>query len=262
VKVGIVTLSYNQRRFLEEAIHSVFSVSKRERLKYVIVDPGSADGSQALIRRYAEQIDTVLLEPDMGPADGLNKGFAMCEDCDILGYLNADDRFASGALDWVINYFGLHPEIDCLLGGVAIIDERGRRRCRARVSDVFNLRRYAIGACNVFQQGTFFRRSLFEQTNGFNQENRTCWDAELVVDLALAGGRFARTKRILGEFRIHGGSITGSGRLTGQYRLDRERISAKIRCSGVPPYSFWQAILVRILHRANPVRHAAYMLAS
>jgi glycosyltransferase involved in cell wall biosynthesis len=262
VKIGIVTLSYNQRKFLEEAIRSVSSISKRERLKYIVVDPGSTDGSQELIQRYREQIETMIFERDAGPSDGLNKGFAACKDCEILGYLNADDRFRPGILDWVLSYFEKQPHIDVLLGSIAIIDTIGTRSFRARVPDQLDLRRYAIDACNVFQQGTFFRRCLFEQTGGFNQQNRTCWDAELLVDLALAGGRFGRTKRILGEFRIHNESITGSGRSAEQYRRDRARIKDKIESAGVPLYPLWRARLIRLIYRANPIRHASYILAS
>jgi glycosyltransferase involved in cell wall biosynthesis len=231
-------------------------------LKYVVVDAGSRDGSRRIIRNFGNEIDLMICEPDSGPANGLNKGFRECADCDVLGYLNSDDRFTPGALDWVLEFFRSHPEVDCLVGAIAIIGPRGCRSCRARVPDRFDLRKYAIDACNVFQQGTFFRRRAFEQTGGFNEQNRTCWDGELLVDLALAGGRFARTRRILGEFRIHHESITGSGRSTGQYRQDRTRIREKIESAGVPPYLAWQANMLRLVRRANPIRQVSYFLAS
>jgi hypothetical protein len=68
---------------------------------------------------------------------------------------------------------------------------------------------------------------MFAKTK-FNLENRTCWDGELIVDMALAGARIHQTKKILGEFRIYSDSITGSGRLREQIRKDHARISKKI----------------------------------
>jgi glycosyltransferase involved in cell wall biosynthesis len=262
LNIGIVTISYNQQRFLQEAINSVTSLANRGRLRYVVVDPGSADGSRELIAGNGSNIDRAILESDRGPADGLNKGFGACDDCEVLGYLNSDDLFAPGALDWVLEYFNCNTDVDVLLGAIAVIDQAGKRSPRSRVCDLFDLRRYAIGACNAFQQGTFFRRSAFERTGGFNIANRTCWDSELLVDLALAGARFHKTNRILGEFRVHGESITGSGRLTEQYLKDQERIRRKIQAAGVLPYAEWQATILRGLHRINPIRQASYLLAS
>jgi glycosyltransferase involved in cell wall biosynthesis len=260
--LGIVTISFNQAQFLTAAIDSVVTTPVRSSLKYVVVDPGSTDGSQQLVSRRSGDVNLKIFEPDNGPADGLNKGFSVCGDCEILGYLNADDRFVPGALEWVLRYFAGNPHVDVLLGAVAIIDKWGQRAPRGRVSDRFDLRRYAIGTCNAFQQGTFFRRRAFERTTGFNVDNRTCWDAELLVDMAIAGATFSSTRRLLGEFRLHSESITGSGRLNHRYIQDRERILGKIRAAGFAPYAPWQAALLRGVHRFSPVRHLSYLLAS
>jgi glycosyltransferase involved in cell wall biosynthesis len=261
LKIGIVTISYNQRPFLIEAIESVLSAGLRERLKYVVVDPGSIDGSRDVIQSYGSGIDISIFEPDRGPADGLNKGFAACPDCEILGYLNSDDRFIPKVLDWVYEYFLTNSGTDVLLGGISLIDANGHEYLRPRVSDKFSLNRYAVGACNVFQQGTFFRRRIFEATGGFNIGNKSCWDGELVVDMALAGGRFRRTRRLLGQFRIYPESITGSQRFAVQYQLDQERIANKIYETGVKPYPKLLRELIRLGHKSNPIRQLEYMVA-
>ena len=259
--LGIVTISFNQARFLAECIESV-QLSDASRLRYVMVDPGSTDGSRELIEKYRDRFSALVLEPDRGPADGLNKGFAVC-DADIYGYLNSDDRFRKGALDWVLAYFQNHPETDVLLGAIARFDENGKVSPRKRTQDQpFDLRKYAVCACNVFQQGTFFRREAFHKTNGFNLDSKTAWDAELVVDMALAGCRFDYTNKILGDFRIYPQSITGSQRLAQGYIEDREYLRKKIWRAGIPPYSPLQARMVKLAHRFDPMRHLSYFLAT
>src|SRR5215472_3053330 len=166
MKIGIVTISYNQARYLAEAIESV-QMADPERLEYVIVDPGSTDGSHQIIERYRRRFSRVLLERDQGPPDGLNNGFAVIT-ADILGYLNSDDRFSPGALDFVLDYFEDHPEIDVLFGAIRIVDEHGRPHIRKRTPDPLDLRRYAYETCYFWQQATFFRRTAFHKTGGFN----------------------------------------------------------------------------------------------
>jgi glycosyltransferase involved in cell wall biosynthesis len=259
--LGIVTISFNQARFLTECIQSVKLADSRK-LRYVIVDPGSTDGSRELIERHRDRFSAVVLEPDRGPADGLNKGFAVC-DADVYGYLNSDDRFRPGALDYVFDYFDNHPQTDILLGAIALVDEKGRTKLRRRTQDrPFDVRKFAVCACNVFQQGTFFRKEAFRRTQGFNLSSKTAWDSELVVDMALAGCRFDYTDKVLADFRIYPQSITGSKRLWKGLLEDREHLRTKIWNAGIEPYSPLEERLVRLAHRLNPVRHLSYLRAS
>ena len=257
MRLGIVTISYNQAKYLAEAIESV-QVDDPESLDYVIVDPGSADGSREIIARYRRRFSRILFEPDKGPPDGLNKGFAGTS-AGILGYLNSDDRFAPGALDYVLRYFERRPEVDVLCGAIRIIDETGRASIRRRTPDRIDLRRYAYETCFFWQQATFFRREAFLKTGGFNLASQTAWDGELVVDMALAGCRFAYTNKILGDFRIYGDSITGSGRLSTALRLDRVHMREKILNAGVPPASTLEVRVMKALYKLDLRRHWSYL---
>lgn len=259
--IGIVTISFNQAAFIKEAIESIVEASRGVKVKYVVVDAGSTDATASVLEKYRGNIDILIQEPDQGPADGLNKGFSHCGDCDILGYVNADDRLRPESLTWAQSVLDGHPSIDVLLGAIAIVNENGKVSRRARVSDHFDVRRYAANACNVFQQGTFFRRGAFERTAGFNVQNRTCWDGELVVDMALTGASFMRTRKILGDFRIYPTSITGSKRFADQYARDKQRIADKVYASGIDKPSAMERILLQRAHRFNPMRQMAYLLA-
>ncbi len=253
--LGIVTISFNQARFLPEAIESVrLRDANSGDLRYVIVDAGSRDGSRDVIAQHRERFAAVILEPDQGPADGLNKGFAACGG-DILGYLNSDDRFTPGALDFVLDYFERHRHVDVLLGAVRMVDEQGRPHWRGRAVDHLDLREFAYGAGFIWQQATFFRRAYFERAGGFNPANRISWDSELVIDLALAGARFGYTPLALGDFRIYGESITGSGRLAALGQQELARVRQKILQSGVRPMPQWEERMARAVYRYNPLRH-------
>jgi GT2 family glycosyltransferase len=257
MKIGIVSISFNQGKYLAEAIESV-SLADPARLAYVIVDPGSTDDSREIIERYRRRFSRIIFEPDQGPADGLNKGFATL-DADILGYVNSDDRFAPGALDYVLRYFERHPSADALCGAIRIIGERGRPSLRRRTPDPIDLRRYAYESCFFWQQATFFRREAFLKAGGFNIANETAWDGELVVDMALAGCRFGYTNKLLGDFRIYGDSITGSGRLSDALRRDRQHMREKILRAGIPRASQLEVRVMQYLYKFNLRRHWSYL---
>jgi hypothetical protein len=177
----------------------------------------------------------------------------------VLGYLNSDDRFTPGALDYVLDFFQNHPEIDVLCGAIRIIDEKGNPSVRRRTPDRIDLRRYAYETCFFWQQATFFRRAAFLKAGGFNVHSQTAWDGELVVDMALAGCRFACTNTLLGDFRIYSESITGSGRLREALRRDRDHMREKILRSGVPPAAGLEVKLMKTLYKFNLRRHWSYL---
>ncbi|HZD55353.1 MAG TPA: glycosyltransferase family 2 protein [Anaerolineales bacterium] len=107
--VSIVTPSYNQVGFLEEAIHSVLS-QDYPRLEYIIVDGGSTDGSLGIIRRYADQLAWWVSEPDQGQTDAINKGFAHARG-EIFAWLNSDDAYLPGAISEAMEFLQANAKV-------------------------------------------------------------------------------------------------------------------------------------------------------
>lgn len=221
--LSVVTLSRNQGEFLAEAIHSVIQQDISH--EYFVYDVGSSDNSRSTILEFAEKLTPIFVDTDLGPSDGLNSAFNRSSGS-ILYYLNSDDRTVPGAFKFALNYFERNPECDVLHGSVRIINRTGEG-VTIKPSMKFSLIGYAFGYSVVYQQATFFRREIFNRTK-FNLENRTCWDGELIVDMAMAGAKIHKTAKILGEFRIYSESITGSGRLKNQILKDHQRIAMKI----------------------------------
>jgi glycosyltransferase involved in cell wall biosynthesis len=246
VKISIVTLSFNQRAYLKEAIDSVLSQGYPE-LEYIVVDPGSTDGSRELIKGYGSRLARTILEPDRGAADGLNKGFA-CATGEVFGFLNADDLLFPGSLEHVANFFKAHPDCDMAMGNGYKIDGRGQKT-RHFVARDFSVRRFFYGGTQWLQQATFFRAEVYRRSPGFNLENRTCWDGELFVQIADLGAKIGYIHADLAGFRIHETSISGSGRMNEQYRRDCRRIFRQLRGHE------WKATdeLLHFLYRAEGV---------
>lgn len=224
MKISIVTISFNQAEFLEQAILSVVNQNYIN-LEYIVVDPGSTDGSREIIEKYRDRISTVVFEKDAGAADGLNKGFSYATG-DVYGFLNSDDELLPNTLNKVAKYFNTNPYVDAVSGCGYFTDAEGLK-LRRIVPSKLTPWLYVHGAVSVFQQGTFFRTSYFKQVGGFNVENKTCWDGELFLDMAMAGACFSTVGDDFAHFRLHEGGITGSGRLEERYRIETMRLFTK-----------------------------------
>jgi len=208
MKFSVVTISYNHARFLERTIRSVIEQTGVD-FEYIIVDPGSKDGSRDIIERYRSAFAAVILEPEKGPGDGHNNGFALATG-DILFYLNSDDTIEPGAFAAAHREFERDPDLDVLCAHGWVIDAQDKR-LRRIWSDPYSPAVQAYGAAIQIQPSTYIRARSFRKVGGFNVENRTNWDGELFVDLCLSGAKVKIINAFLSNYRIHDESITGGG---------------------------------------------------
>jgi glycosyltransferase involved in cell wall biosynthesis len=234
--ISIVTPSFNQAAFLEQTIRSVLDQAY-PRLEYLIMDAGSTDGSVEIIRKYEGRLAYWQSEKDNGPASALNAGFRRSTG-GILAYLNSDDCYLPGALEMAAETFARHPEVDVIYSDIDFIDAEGRpttfpnKHVKRFKAIPFNLRFMASGCLVIPQQGSFWRRRVFEKVGGFVESNWTNWDYEFFVDAALAGFKFLHVPRVLAQFRIHNASVSGSNKWEDNRRTSRERTAAKWRNAG------------------------------
>lgn len=246
MKISIVTISYNQAQFLRQCIDSVLSQEGVD-LEYIVVDPGSTDGSRELIESYGEQIVRVF-EPDDGPADGLNKGFAKATG-DIFGFLNSDDYFLPGSLVIVDKYF-MREGLDTFVTGIGYIEHENKPKQRVFPTKL-SLYKYLIGASNVFQQGTFFPSYMFYKIGGFNRANKSCWDGELFAEFLYAGYKHCVIPHELAVFRLYSDSITGSGRLKKQYDADNLRIFNAFLGREPNLFDYFMNLVLRLIKKSQ-----------
>lgn len=135
MKISIVTPSYNQGKYLEKTILSVWNQKGDFELEHIIIDGGSTDQSLDIIKKYDHLYGSGqfpfncktfkfswLSERDKGQSDALNRGFSMSSG-EILGWLNSDDMyFTDQSLQIVCQSFSEH-KADIVLGNIHVIDE-------------------------------------------------------------------------------------------------------------------------------------------
>lgn len=228
MKFSVITISYNQGAFIRETIESVLNQRGDFTLEYIVIDGGSTDRSVDIIREYADRLHYWESSPDRGPADALNKGFALATG-DYYYYLNSDDLILPDALSKVAKFITNNLNYDVYYGHGYIFDSI-KQKYTAVYSDRWHPIGYAQGRVSVLQQSTFIRASAYKLSPGFNVDNRRNWDGELLADLSLTGATFIRFpfSYKIGLFRIHDASITGSQNHLEKYHLEKIRIGEKL----------------------------------
>ena len=222
MKISIVTISFNQCNYLRACIDSILDQRDCD-VEYIVVDPGSTDGSRELIESYGDRLIKVF-DLDDGPADGLNKGFARATG-EIYGFVNSDDYLLPGALKHVSDFFTTHDQNTFVTGNGYTEDESGKRTSvvPSKLTAQAMLHRSAV----MFQQTTFFPAALFKEVGSFNNQNSTCWDYELFLNFLQLGADHYVIESNLAVFRLYQGSISGSGRLEERYFYELDQLFLK-----------------------------------
>ncbi len=178
--VSIVTPSFNQAIFLEDTLQSVLNQDYPS-IEYIVIDGGSTDGSQDIIKRYADRLAFWISEPDRGQADAINKGLRRAKG-EIVAWLNSDDMYVAGAIHKAVLTLRANPKAGMVYGDGLMVDSQGRLldRHRYRSYGVLDLLCFDV----LLQPTVFMRRDVLKDVGYLGEEYHLVLDHELWIRIA------------------------------------------------------------------------------
>jgi glycosyltransferase involved in cell wall biosynthesis len=208
--ISVITPSFNQGKFIGEAVASV-ELQSYNNYEHLVVDGMSTDGTAHIMRDLMEgrrhPCISWISEPDTGQSEALNKGFKLAKG-EIIGWLNSDDRYLPGCFEHVIKVFEENPQVDIVYGDYRLVNESG---------NVFQTRREIEFSAFVLQYHrvlyiptttTFFRRRIFDEGNWINEDLHYAMDFDFFLRLAAREYQFKHISEILADFRYQPNSKT------------------------------------------------------
>jgi hypothetical protein len=120
-------------------------------------------------------------------------------------------------------------------------------------SDPFQRLRVAYNSATLIQPSTFIRKAAYLKAGGFNIDNRSNWDSELLVDLFMSGARIGICDAFMSSYRLHEISITNSGKLDQLIGLWRAKAFERLMGRPYRPSDRYISMIFRaIKHLSNP----------
>jgi len=204
---GFVLSCYNQAQYISASVESVLSQTRRSD-RIVVVDDGSGDGSQDIVRSFFTR-GVELLETDrLGPSGAFNAGVSAIG-TEVVAILAGDDQALPDRLSrqvQLLERFG----VDLIMGLPLVIDENGEPRSDDLCPEFFVQFRVGTGHLlrQLFNVGNFlcaptatFIRKTYLDLGGFRPGLLQLQDFELWVRwagtrrLAVVDERFVRYRK-------------------------------------------------------------------
>ena len=246
VRISIVTPSYNQAKYLKECL---ISVKEQSHLPYehIVVDGASTDDTVELLREMSSLPGYDHLrwvsEPDKGQSEALNKGFRSARG-DLVGWLNADDKYRPGCFEHVVSDLSRHERCDVLYGDYTVIDQHNRcQQIRREIS----FSPFVLAYHKVLYRpttATFFDQKIFQEGNFVDTRYQYAMDYEFFLRLSRRGYRFRHIPKLLADFRWHPESKTGKAACRQMEEQDLILARYSPRLSGVGGFSKGSALSV------------------
>lgn len=179
MKVSIITVCYNSKEFIKDAIDSVISQTYSD-IEYIIIDGGSTDGTVDIVNSYGNMITRFISEKDKGIYDAMNKGLSHVTG-EIVGILNSDDFYINNLIiEEIVSEFQ-KTNTDTLFADLIFVD---------RINTDKHVRYWKS---KPYKEGSFFtgwhpshptffvKNKFYQKFGGFDSSMKFAADFELML---------------------------------------------------------------------------------
>ncbi|MDH5325173.1 MAG: glycosyltransferase family 2 protein [Gammaproteobacteria bacterium] len=220
--VSVIIPSYNRAHCIERALCSVFEQNSLPQ-QVIVVDDGSTDRTQALIRHKYPQV-RLISQSNRGVSAARNAGIAAA-DTEFIAFLDSDDAWLPHKLQRQVAWMQDHP--DCVFShteeiwirnGVRVNPMNKHRKSGGLIYS------HCLPLCVISPSSVIIRRVLLEQVGGFDETLPACEDYDLWLRICSRFPVAFLEEPLLLKYGGHADQLSRK-----YWGMDRYRITALIK---------------------------------
>ena len=236
-RVSIVIPTYNRADMLPAAIESALAQTYHN-CEVVVVDDGSTDDTQAVLRRYADRIVTVRHAQNKGVSAALNTAIRRATG-EYISWLSSDDMYHPDKALEQVAVLGARPELGWVYGDFFYMTPTGQVGDRANVSPLVSegfVERMFTGN-PIHGCSTMFRKSNLEKTGYFDETlgGKIGYGADGAMWHKMGYHfPFAFVTKPLVYYRLHPGQVTHQADIPKHWQEYRSYMEAWLQTQAPP----------------------------
>lgn len=164
-EISIITVSYNSYSTIERTIQSVIDQSYPNK-EFIIIDGNSNDGTVDIIKKYRNEVNVFISEPDNGIPHALNKGIHLAKG-EWLYFLSSDDILFDNQ---VLERIAKHLEgCEGLVYGDVVMKSTGKV-----FGGEYDIKKTIT--TNICHQAQFYNKNIFSKIGNYNTKYKLLSD--------------------------------------------------------------------------------------
>lgn len=214
-KLSIITINYNNLRGLKRTFKSVFEQDLKD-VEYIVIDGGSTDGSEDLLKENNDSIAYCVSEPDRGIYHAMNKGITKSSGAYVL-FLNSGDHFYnSNCLKEYKSHLHTH---DIIAFDIEMVHKN-----QSKIKQHPDVLQFSYLFKETFaHQSTLVKRTLFKTVGLYDENLEIVADWKFFIDaLTKHEATYIAVHKVLTTYYLDGISATGKG--TNIRKAERRKI--------------------------------------
>jgi glycosyltransferase involved in cell wall biosynthesis len=204
--VSIIMPTYNNRRYIGQAIQSVLEQSYAN-WELLIVDDGSVDDTGKVVAGIDDPRISYIYQTNKGVSAARNVGIAAAQG-EYIAFLDADDLYQPEKLAIQVAHLDQNAAVGLNYVSRIEIDQDGNPVNLARLPDTASLETIVL-SFPFAPTDCMVRRSWLEKSGGFSPAFVINEDRDWYIRLALAGCRCEGINQFLSFRRLNSGKVFG-----------------------------------------------------
>jgi len=182
-EITVVVPAYNRRQTVRRAIDSVLSQSYMPE-EIVVVNDGSNDGTQEILKSYGDKLTLVSLPENSGPSRARNEGIEHAK-TGWIAFLDSDDCWEKDKLKSQVEYLRKYPFYQILQSEEIWIRNGVRvNPCRHHAKPDGWIWRPSLERCLVSPSSVLIKKTLIEKYGNFDEGLPVCEDYDLWLKIS------------------------------------------------------------------------------
>ncbi len=203
-KISIITVNLNNCSGLRRTFDSIANQAYQE-FEFVVIDGNSTDGSIDVIKSAGNLITKVLIEPDIGVYNAMNKGIKLATG-DYIIFLNSGDHFYDNqSLTLAVKQLN-NQDLVCF--DIAVTGQ-GKDYIKQHPDSI------SLGYMlqdTLAHQAVFIKRALFESIGLYDESLKIAADWKFFLDVLLrAEASYLAIHQTITQYYLDGISATANG---------------------------------------------------
>lgn len=181
MKISVVIPTFNRAHTLERCLDSVLKQTLLP-LEVIVVDDGSTDETESLLKKYGEKI--VYLKTENRGVSAARNHAVKNSHGDWIALLDSDDEWLEKRLEEQANLLKIFPNLN-LVHGEEIWIRNGKRVNQKKIHKKSGgyIYQNCLPLCCISPSASLIRKKTYEELGGFDEDYPVCEDYDFWLKL-------------------------------------------------------------------------------